>query len=301
MKITLKHNLILLTLLVFGLTLKAQSAADSLLKTMDGPGPAEHVVIFKATRLINQQTTEMVKKQNFNFLIIHRFGDIAGTNGGPQTAFGLDRVNDVYFGFEYGISDKLNIDFGRSTIGQLLQLELKYSVMQQKSDNSSPFALTLLGEAGVRPYGAFSSFDGRASWLVQAAIARKFSPGLSLQVSPTFVRNNTPYPILPGSEQQFFAVQAGARIGISKRAAVLIDYAHPFSNFRSNNGNFEDPIGIGYEIETGGHVFTINLSNSNAISEINYLSNSRSRFSEGQYRIGFTISRMFDFRPKNKK
>lgn len=300
MKIALKHTLIILALLTIAVNLKAQST-DSLLKAMDGPSTGDRVVIFKATRLVNQQTTEMVKKQNFNFLIIHRFGDIAGSLGGPQTAFGLDRVNDVYFGFEYGISDRLNVDFGRSTIGQLLQLELKYAALQQTSDDRIPFALTLLGEAGVRPYGTFQTFEGRASYLLQAAIARKFSPGLSLQLAPTFVRNNTPYPLMPGSEQQFFALQAAARIKLSKRMGFLLDYAHTFSDLRNNNINFQDPIGVGLEMETGGHVFTVNVTNTNAISEINYLSNPSYRFSQGQYRLGFTISRMFDFRSKNKK
>jgi hypothetical protein len=124
---------------------------------------------------------------------------------------------------------------------------------------------------------------------------------LSLQVAPTFVRDNTPFPLVPGNEQQFFALQGAARIKISNHSGLLLDYAHPFSSFRSNNPNFQDPIGIGYEVETGGHVFTVNITNSNAISEVNYLSNTQSRFSQGQYRIGFTISRMFDFRPKNKK
>lgn len=302
MKITLKFTLVIAALLATAINLNAQqrSSADSLLNAIDGPAKAERVVIFKATRLVNSQTTEMIKKQNFNFQIIHRFGDIAGKNGGGQTAFGLDRVNDVLFGFEYGVSDNFNIGLNRSTIGQLIQFELKYAVMHQTTDDSSPFALTFIGEVGARPYSVFQKFDDRVTWLAQAVIARKFS-GLSLQVAPTFVRTNTPFPQIAGNEQQFFAVQAAARIKLTNHTGILLDYAHPFSSFRSNNVNFEDPIGIGYEVETGGHVFTVNITNSNAISEVNFLSNSQSRFSQGQYRIGFTISRMFDFRPKNKK
>ncbi|MEO8885654.1 MAG: DUF5777 family beta-barrel protein, partial [Mucilaginibacter sp.] len=301
-KIILKHTLIVAALLAMAINLNAQqrSSADSLLNAIEGPAKPERVVIFKATRLVNSQTTEMIKKQNFNFQIIHRFGDIAGKNGGGQTAFGLDRVNDVLFGFEYGVSDNFNIGLNRSTIGQLIQLELKYAVMHQTTDNSSPFALTFIGEAGARPYSVFQNFEDRVTWLAEAVIARKFS-GLSLQVAPTFVRDNTPYPQLPGNEQQFFAIQTAARIKLTNHTGLLLDYAHPFSSFRTNNVNFEDPIGIGYEVETGGHVFTVNITNSNAIAEVNYLSNSQSRFSQGQYRIGFTISRMFDFRPKNKK
>jgi len=302
MKINLKHTLIIAALLAPAASLRAQqkSSADSLLNAIDGPAKAERVVIFKATRLVNSQTTEMIKKQNFNFQIIHRFGDIAGKNGGGSTAFGLDRVNDVMFGFEYGISDNFNIGLNRSTVQQLIQLELKVALMHQTSDDSSPFAVTLIGEAGVKPYGAFQKFEDRGTFFAQAVIARKFS-GLSLQVAPSFVRTNTPFPLINGNEQQFFALQAAARIKLTNHTGILLDYAHPFSSFRSNNPNFQDPIGIGYEVETGGHVFTVNITNSHAIAEANFLSNSQSRFSQGQYRIGFTISRMFDFRPKPKK
>ena len=127
MKINLKQLLTITALLISSVSLKAQqrSSADSLLNAIDGPGKAENVMIFKSTRLVNSQTTEMIKKQNFNFQIIHRFGDIAGKNGGGSTAFGLDRVNDVLFGFEYGVSDNFNIGLNRSTIQQLIQLELK--------------------------------------------------------------------------------------------------------------------------------------------------------------------------------
>jgi hypothetical protein len=301
MKTAPKIIFTLLVMLIASVSLKAQqtSSADSLLNAMNGPAKPQRVVIFKASRLVNSQTTEMIKKQNLNFMIIHRFGDVAGSLGGPQTAFGLDRVNDVYFGFEYGVSDNFNIALGRSTIGQLVQLNLKQAIMHQTSDNSSPFALTLIGEIGARPYGTiYKSFESRLSYLAQAVLARKFSQGLSMQIAPTFVRNNMVYPSQPGNEQQFFALQGAARIRLNNHMGVLLDYAH---SFRSTNLNSEDPIGVGLEMETGGHVFTINVTNSNSISEINYLSNTQYRFSQGQYRIGFTISRMFDFGPKNKR
>jgi len=307
MKLSIKTPVIILAFSVLCTALKAQqksttSAADSLMSAMSGnqknTGP---VGIFKSTRLVLSQTTETVKQGNLNFQIIHRFGDIAGKDGGPQTAFGIDRVNDVYFGFEYGVSDNFNIDLGRSTIGQLVQLELKYAVMHQTNDGANPFALTFLGVAGARPYAAFPTFGSRLSYLAQAVLARKFSPGFSFQISPTFVRDNTAYPDVAGVEKQFFALQAAARIALNRHMGFIIDYAHPFSTFRDNNYNFKDPLGIGYEVETGGHVFTLNITNANAVSEINYLSNSQDRFSRGQYRIGFTISRMFDLRPKHKE
>jgi hypothetical protein len=277
------------------------SSADSLLSSMDAGAKAEPVIAFKATRLVLSQTTKTVKKNNLNFQVIHRFGDIGGKNHGPQTDFGLDQVNDVFIGFEYGITDNLNIDFARSTILQLLQLELKYALLHQTSDNSVPFDFTVLGEYGVHPYGHYGTYSGRESFLAQAILARRFSSFLSLQVSPGFVHDNTPNPFEPGVEKQYFSLQATARIKLTKHSGFIIDYAHSFSSFRTTANGFYDPLGFGYEVETGGHVFTINVTNARAVSELNYLSSPDASYGKGQYRIGFTISRMFDFSPGHSK
>jgi len=306
MKVPFKGPIIIIALLIVSIGLKAQqktaaSSADSLMNAMNTGDKPGNVVISKSTRLVLSQTAETIKKGNLNFQVIHRFGDIAGKNGGAETDFGIDRVNDVYIGFEYGITDNLTVDFGRSTIGQLIQLGLKYALVHQTSDDATPLAITLLGQTGVRPYQSFTTFDSRISRLGQVIFARKFSKDFNFQVSPTFVANNTAYPNLPGSEKDFFAVQAAARIALNRHMGFIVDYAHSFSSFRDNNFNFQDPLGIGYEVETGGHVFTLNITNANAVNEINFLSNSQNRFSRGQYRLGFTISRMFDLRPKPKK
>jgi hypothetical protein len=302
----MKKYILLLAFLTTGTSLMAQKAdslkqsnsADSLLNSMNNSDKNEPVVIFKASRLVLSQSSETVKKNNLNFLIIHRFGDFSGQNGGGRTFFGLDAVSDVYLGFEYGLTDNLNIDIGRTTIGGLADLELKYAVLHQKADNSSPLAITLIGEGGVRPYGSFASVSDRLSYFGQAIFARKFSSDFSLQVAPSIVQNNTPIPLVTGSEQQFFALSAAGRLKVSKHMGIIVDYAHSFSSFRTGANGFSDPLGLGLEMITGGHVFTVNITNARAVQEINYLSNTQSDYGRGQYRIGFTISRMFDFNHK---
>lgn len=301
----MKKYLILLTFLAISTGLLAQktdaikktSAADSLLNALNTDDQKGPVAIFKSSRLVLSQTTETVKKKNLNFLVIHRFGDFAGKIGGGQTYFGLDAVADVYIGFEYGLTDNLNIDLGRTTIGGLADLELKYAIVRQTYDGGSPLAITVIGETGLRPYGTtFPAFADRVSYFAQAIFARKFSPGLSIQLAPSYVRNNTPIPHVVGNDLDFVSLSAAVRLKVSKRMGFIIDYAHPFSSFRKNKLNgFSDPLGFGIEIETGGHVFTMNVTNSRAIDEINYLSGTQSSYGRGQYRIGFTISRMFDF------
>jgi hypothetical protein len=307
----MKKYLIFLIMLTAANTLMAQltdtlkkqkkaSAMDALLDSVSADNKVDNVVIFIATRMILSQSTEMTRKKNLNFLIIHRFGDIGGTNGGGKLFYGLDDVADVYIGFEYGVTNDFNIDIGRTTIGGLADLELKYAILHQKSDNSSPIAITLIGEGGVRPYGfvTYPTFGDRLSYFGQVLLARKFTSDFSLQVAPSYVRDNLPMPTIAGNEQQFFSLSATGVLKVSKHAAIIVDYAHPFSSFRQHNSNFADPLGFGIQMETGGHVFTVNFTNSRAIDEINYLNDTESKFSKGQYRIGFTISRVFDFNHK---
>jgi hypothetical protein len=309
----MKRIIIAFTLLTFAIGLKAQqtdtakkaggktSSTDSLLNAISPEDKHQDVIgAFKATRLIFSQTTTTVKKKNLNFLVIHRFGDMGTPTGGARTLFGLDAINDVYIGFEYGLSDNLNIDFGRNTIGQLIEVGLKYAVLHQKVDESSPIAITFLGEYGVRPYGSFSSYSARNSYLGQAIISRKFTSALSLQVSPIYVYDNTAIPDVVGNDKGFFALSGALRYKVSKHMALVVDYEHPFSSFRTGANGFSDPLGFGIEVETGGHVFTLNISNARAISEISSLSNTQADYGRGQFRLGFTISRMFDFNHHEK-
>src|SRR5882762_3357097 len=113
-------------------TTKNATSADSLFNAMSKDNKNEAMVIFESPRLILSQTTETIKKKNLNFMVIHRFGDLAGRSGGGKYFYGLDDVADVYIGFQYGLTNNLNIDLGRSTIptiGGLVDLELKYAVL----------------------------------------------------------------------------------------------------------------------------------------------------------------------------
>lgn len=291
-------------------TVKDTSSAtstDSLMNALAGNTSDEPVqAAFKSTRLILTPTTETNKKSTLNFMVIHRFGDIAGTNGGGKTFWGLDNSSDIYIGFEYGLTDHLDINFGRSKYEQLLDLGLKYSLLQQQSDNSLPFALTVLADVGLKPYKVnshvYDDYSNRLSYFYQAIFSRKFSSRFSAEIAPSFLRNNLPFPYIQGNEQNIFSLSAAGRFKVTKHMGVVVDYAHPFSSFRqhSNNPQFYDPLGVGIEMETGGHVFTLNLSNAQAINPINYLSDTESKWTKGQYRLGFTISRVFDMNHKHK-
>ena len=296
----MRKALILFILLINTLITNAQT--DSLMREMNKGTQGDDAVIatFKSGRLILSQTTTMVKKYNLDFKVGHRFGDIGGTDGGSKILWGLDNSSDIYIDFNYGISDRLNIGFGRSKYEQLLDLQLKYALLQQTANDHSPFSVSLLAKTAFTPYkvvtNVFDNYGNRFSYLGQAIVSRKFSTNFSMQLSPTILMRNV--VLNPGDEETMFALGAAARLKLSKRFGIIADYYKVFSEYRreTTSDNFYDPLGLGFEIETGGHVFTLTFVNAEAIVENNFLPNSTSSWGKGEYRFGFTISRMFSFK-----
>ena len=271
---------------------------DSLMSRMSSDQQPESVIAsFKSTRLILSQTTTMVKKYDMDFKVVHRFGDVGGTDGGSETLYGFDNSTDIYIHFDYGISDRLNIGFGRSKFEQLLDLQLKYALLQQKEKDGSPISLSLLAKTGFTPYkvqtAIFDDYGNRFSHFIQAILSRKFSSNFSLQVTPGFLFRNV--VLGAGDEETLFSTGIAGRYKFTKRFGIVADYYLINSDYRKNNPNinYYNPLGLGVEIETGGHVFSMNFANAKAIVENNFLPNSTSSWNKGQYRFGFTISRMF--------
>jgi hypothetical protein len=295
-------------LIAFLSVLVAQAQqTDSLMQSLERENQPEGAAIatFKSSRLILSQTTTMVKRKNLDFKVAHRFGDVGGVDGGSKILWGLDNSSDIYIDFQYGISDRVNIGFGRSKFEQLLDLSLKYAMVQQSADDKTPLSISLLSNIGFKPYSVattkFDDYSNRFSYLEQAIISRKFSSRFSWQISPTILFRNL--VIAPGDESTLFALGTAARYKFTKRFGIIADYYRIFSSFRDDNTStpYYPPLGFGIEIETGGHVFTMNFVNAKAIVENNFIENTRSAWSKSQYRFGFTISRMFSFNKSEDK
>ncbi len=263
--------------------------------------------VFLTTRLINAHTTETVRARHLDIRITHRFGDIGGDLGGIQSLYGLDNVTDVRIALEYGITDQLTLGFGRSKgvdgagPTKLIDGFAKYQILRQ-AKGGSPLSLTVFGnavvshmDAGTVPTSetAFTKFAHRLSYDFQVIIARKFSPRLSLQLMPNFLHRNL---VRFEDENNNFSMGIGGRIGISKNIAVIFDYYYLLSNYRSDetlNGGqkFYMPLGIGFEFRTGGHVFHLNFSNTPGIIENQYIPYTLKNWLDGEFRLGFNISR----------
>ncbi|MBA2422373.1 MAG: hypothetical protein H0V61_04035, partial [Chitinophagales bacterium] len=238
-----------------------------------------------------------------------RFGDLASPGAGIRSFFGFDAATDIRFSFDYGITDNLQLGIGRSkgvdAYTQLYDANVKYRLLAQTTDNKMPVGLTLYGVAAITGRSAstdstsdasFQNISQRMSYVTQAIITRKFSQSISLELIPSWIHRNF---VSFNDENDMFSLGAGARIKLTRRFAIIADYFYNFSKFRMNevdvNGNslYFDPLSLGVEIETGGHVFTINFTNSTGLLENCFLPFTRSNWLDGQFRLGFNIARNF--------
>ncbi len=304
-----KLNLLFLLILCF-FTLKAQDA-DSLLNSLNADSAAKYneftPATFKATGIVLSQSVETQKKHNLNFVIKHRFGDIGGEFGGSHTLWGLDVASDLYLGLDYGITNDLTFGVGRSRNDELFNFLLKYRLLKQKTDNSMPVSVTLFAQNGWKAReeinaGEFRPYSNRFSYVLQAIVARKFSQALSLQITPTYLLR--PVKDFAADELNIFSLGFAGRLKLTKRFSLIADYQWVNGLQRSTNlpEQYYNPLGVGIEIETGGHVFALNFMNAESIIENNFLANTKKSWENGGVRFGFTISRNFTlFKSKNKE
>jgi len=259
---------------------------------------------FKDRRVINNHSVETLPKGKLDIRIGHRFGDLAGETGGWPTFYGLENSTDILTGFEYGLTDA--IDFGAfrtkgsSELRQNVNALLKAKLMAQNTRNN-PVTVTVMGMtsystmAKSQAEGVISSFPKQAhrlSFHAQLMVARKFSPGLSLQLHGGWTYRNLVY-----EDDLNDLVSAGlsARIQITRVMGLILDATYPFSGLRTAENGYYPALGIGFEFETGGgHVFQINLTNATGMSETDFIPNTRSNWADGEFRLGFTISRIFN-------
>ena len=267
---------------------------------------------FRDTRIINAHSVETLPDRKLDVRITHRFGDLAGDNGGFQTLYGLENASDVMIGAEYGWNDNLTIGLFRTKgagsypsgdpgLNQLLNGVVKQRILWQTTDNKMPVSLTFVGIASMSTARAiegefssiqnFPSFSHRLAYTGQLLLARKYSFGLSLQLTPSYTYRNL---VLFNDSNGIFSLGGAARMQVSKFVGVIVDATFPFSDIRNSDNGFYPAIGLGVEIDTGGHVFQINLTNAQAISENDYIPYTTSNWLDGEFRLGFTISRLFN-------
>jgi hypothetical protein len=312
-----KILLLLITVFMFGQ--HSLFAQDDLLKIASEGAviPKEKVsATFKSTKIINAQTIETVHKRTLDFRVGHRFGNFGGASNGGYDGnfFGLYGILDVRIAFEYGITDRLMIGLSNNKVRKNVEGLIKYRLLEQRKDNKVPVAITVFANAAMateksNDFIVTDELTGeqtkkplrRLSYVSQIIIARKFGSLFSCEVLPTYVHHN--YVPDPNDENGFFSLGFAARLKITRSFALVGDYFYNFSKYRQDRNNYDfsspdgknfyNPLGLGIEIETGGHVFTIMATNASAIIENEFLTSTQDTWTRGGFKFSFNISRNF--------
>ena len=282
-------------LIIIGMLLGSWSAfsQEDLLSMLEESQESEPVLVeatFKGTRLINGHSIETRSKGVMDFIISHRFGTI---DGGFYELFGLDNAT-VRIGLEYALSDRLYIGLGRSSFEKTYDGFVKYKLLQQMSGGGMPISATWFSSMSIRNLREPEiepSFQEKQAFTHQLLLARKISPGLSLQIMPTWVHKNLIFE--NDDNNDAYALGLGGRIKLSQRVALVAEY---YYQFQKVNEAFYNPIAIGFDIETGGHVFQLQFTNATSMVPKGFVTEVRNDFFDGGVHFGFNISRTFQLK-----
>lgn len=268
-------------------------AQDDLLSLLgDDSNKKEYVKnAFKATRVITGQSMEQVAAGVLDFRILHRFGRV---NEGEYGAFGLDQAT-IRLGLDYGISDRIMVGIGRSSNRKELDGFIKYRMIWQgKGKGSIPFSVILI--SGVTKDGLKwadpdrnNYYTSRLCFYNQMLIGRKFSEVFSLQLMPTMVHRDL--VATKDDNHDIYALGIGTRVKLSKRVAINAEYFYTLPDMLPETQT--NALSLGFDIETGGHVFQLHFTNALGMNERSLITDTDGKWEKGDIHFGFNISRVF--------
>lgn len=277
----------------------AAHAQDDLLGLLgeddEETGPVYTTASFKATRVINGHSMENTAHGVLDMRISHRFGFLSG---GVNEFFGLDNA-DVRLGLDYGVTDRLMVGIGRSGHQKTVDGFAKYKVLRQCDEGCGmPITLAIVAASSITTapakdvpwYGPDRQdyFSHRLSYSWQMVLGRKFSEGFSMQVMPGVVHRNLVE--LADDPNDLVNIGVGGRFKLSKRVAVNGEYFHVL---RDESALFTNSLSLGFDIETGGHVFQLHFTNSTGMFERAFITETTGKWGDGDIHFGFNISRVF--------
>ncbi|MFN8342386.1 MAG: DUF5777 family beta-barrel protein [Cyclobacteriaceae bacterium] len=289
----------LLGVLLLGSAVSAP--AQDLLNMLEGEadktkGPDFATATFKTTRLINGHSIENVAPGVLDFRISHRFGFV---NRGISEFYGLD-VSTIRLGLDYGISKRLMVGLGRSSYQKQLDAFAKFKILRQ-ANGGMPLSLSVVSSAMIKtgPYDnpdRPNYFSSRLYYSWQVLIARKFSEGISLQLMPSVVHYNLVEA--PEVINDVIALGAGGRFKLSKRVSLNLEYYYQLPDHKFTTSY--NSLAVGFDIETGGHVFQLQFTNSTGMTERTFISETDGNVAKGDIHFGFNISRVFTIKDPRK-
>lgn len=262
---------------------------------------------FKTSRLINGHSIENAAKGVLDLKISHRFGFV---NTGGYEFFGLDQAT-MRLGLDYGISNRLMVGIGHSTYQKQYDAFLKFKILRQSKGGKWPSPISVSAVSSIMDETLKwanptikNFYTSRLAFANQLIIARKFSEGFSLQLMPSMVHYNNIQAVT--SPNDIFALGIGGRMKLTKRLSFNIEYYDvlPISLVAGQGYRIpgtKNSLAVGFDIETGGHVFQLHFTNSTGMTEKTFISETTGDFLKGDIHFGFNVSRVFTINHKKKK
>lgn len=280
-------------MLLMSFALKAQNDLLNLLEDNSQKETNYTTATFKSTRVMNGHSIERMPPGQLDFRISHRFGTL---NSGAYNFFGLDQSN-IHLSLEYGITKWLMIGVGRSSFEKTFDGFTKFTILRQSTGAvNMPVSVSAVTSVALKTIkfpdlNRTNYFSSRLAYTAQVLVGRKMSQALSLQIAPTYIHRNLVSTELDPND--IYAVGAGGRIKLTKRISFNGEYyymANPKTNFSQKVYN---PLSLGFDIETGGHVFQLIFTNSLGMIEKAFIGETTGTWTKGDIHFGFNISRVF--------
>lgn len=279
---------IITLIFIFSISISVFSQEEDLLKGLDSVDTKQNVEsIFKGLKIVNLESTKIASKGDLYLVVAHRFSSI---KNGIESFFGLDNAV-TQIKFIKGITNWMSLSAGRSELAY--DFATKYRLQHQVENG---FPVEIVGFSSIAFNNTLKQsnfpkmvFKDRIIYVNQLLIARKFNQSLSLQLAPTIFHQN----FVESDEQKNlqYAIGVGGRCKLTKRMSVNVDYAAHLN--RIKNSIYKNPLSIGIDIESGGHVFQMHFTNSQGIHEAGFLGNSTGEWLKGDVNFGFNLSRVF--------
>lgn len=287
-------------LLLFVLLSVNTTAQDDLLNLLDENTKPEinyTTATFKSTRIMNGHSIERMPAGQLDVRISHRFGTV---NSGAYELFGLDQAN-MHFSLEYGIFNWVMVGIGRGSYEKTFDGFTKFSILRQSSGAKvMPVSVSVLTSVALTSVkwpdpSRTNYFSSRFSYTGQVLIGRKINQTLSFQLSPTYVHRNLVATELDPND--LYAMGAGGRLKLSRRISLNAEYYYVINADNTYMSQpVYNPLSLGIDIETGGHVFQLIFTNSLAMIEKGFIGETTGNWTKGGIHLGFNISRVFSFK-----
>lgn len=293
-------NLFAFLLFFIPAILVAQDEGGSLLDLIEEEETTNYAsASFKSTHIINSQSIENVSEGVLDFRISHRFGTL---NSGINNLYGLDQAT-IRLGFDYGITDRLMIGFGRSSVQKALDGSVKYKLLRQSTGKKTmPVTLSLYASIASNMLEWADAerenyFTSRLTYTYQMLLGRKFSEGTSLMIMPTMVHRNLVEST--AVKNDVYIIGIGGRQKLTNRLAITGEYYYVIPDQIADI--YHNSLSVGIDIETGGHVFQLQFTNSIGMIDKSFMTETTGEWGNGDIHFGFNISRVFTLKDRNNK